>query len=106
MEWIGWKWMYLRVWQRGCCNLLNSLGCLNSLFRYGVVKLKVANFLEAPQCLTLLIDCVQGLEQLSDYDYVAIFDADFKPEPDFLVCHGCKRNGASLTVIWERVGRI
>eukprot|EP00884_Botryococcus_braunii_P009093 jgi/Botrbrau1/18185/Bobra.53_1s0050.1 len=25
-----------------------------------------------------------GLDQLSDYDYVAIFDADFKPEPDFL----------------------
>jgi hypothetical protein len=22
---------------------------------------------------------------LSDYDYIAIFDADFKPEPDFLV---------------------
>jgi hypothetical protein len=30
----------------------------------------------------------QGLEQLSDYDYVAIFDADFKPEPDFLVRPG------------------
>ena len=27
----------------------------------------------------------QGLDMLSDYDYVAIFDADFKPDPDFLV---------------------
>ena len=28
---------------------------------------------------------------LSDYDYIAIFDADFKPEPDFLVrMHGHK----------------
>lgn len=27
-----------------------------------------------------------------NYDYVAIFDADFKPDPDFLVshCHPCK----------------
>ena len=31
----------------------------------------------------------QGLDLLSDYDYVAIFDADFKPDPSFLV-------GASL----------
>ncbi len=23
---------------------------------------------------------------LVDYDFIAIFDADFKPEPDFLVC--------------------
>ena len=28
---------------------------------------------------------MQGLDMLSDYDYIAIFDADFKPEPDFLV---------------------
>lgn len=35
-----------------------------------------------------MIGHVQGLEQLSEYDYVAIFDADFKPEADFLVCHG------------------
>ena len=28
---------------------------------------------------------VQGMELLVDYDYVAIFDADFKPDPDFLV---------------------
>lgn len=28
---------------------------------------------------------MQGLEQLAEYDYVGIFDADFKPEPDFLV---------------------
>ena len=26
------------------------------------------------------------MELLVDYDYVAIFDADFKPDPDFLVC--------------------
>ena len=26
----------------------------------------------------------EGLEELADFDYVAIFDADFKPEPDFL----------------------
>ena len=29
--------------------------------------------------------CRQGLDLLVDYDFVAIFDADFKPEPDFLV---------------------
>ena len=28
---------------------------------------------------------VQGMDLLHDYDYIAIFDADFKPEPDFLV---------------------
>ena len=28
---------------------------------------------------------VQGLDLLSDYDYIAIFDADFKPDSDFLV---------------------
>ncbi|KAK9814760.1 hypothetical protein WJX72_011039 [[Myrmecia] bisecta] len=27
----------------------------------------------------------EGLEVLQDYEFVAIFDADFKPEPDFLV---------------------
>lgn len=27
----------------------------------------------------------QGLERLAEYDYVAIFDADFKPDADFLV---------------------
>jgi hypothetical protein len=35
---------------------------------------------------------MQGLDMLSDYDYIAIFDADFKPEPDFLVsalCSSC-----------------
>ena len=26
----------------------------------------------------------EGLEELADFDYIAIFDADFKPEPDFL----------------------
>ena len=35
------------------------------------------------------LDNLQGLEKLTDYDYVAIFDADFKPEPDFLVS-SCK----------------
>ena len=28
---------------------------------------------------------IQGLERLAEYDYVAIFDADFKPDTDFLV---------------------
>lgn len=27
------------------------------------------------------------MELLVDYDFMAIFDADFKPEPDFLVRH-------------------
>ena len=27
----------------------------------------------------------QGMELLRDYAYVAVFDADFKPEPDFLL---------------------
>lgn len=27
----------------------------------------------------------QGLDRLAEYDYVAIFDADFKPDSDFLV---------------------
>ncbi len=30
---------------------------------------------------------VQGLDRLAEYDYVAIFDADFKPDADFLVGH-------------------
>ena len=29
--------------------------------------------------------CIQGLDRLAEYDYVAIFDADFKPDADFLV---------------------
>ena len=33
---------------------------------------------------TIGINEVQGMELLADYEYVAIFDADFKPEPDFL----------------------
>ncbi len=33
----------------------------------------------------MLVLCDQGLDLLVDYDFVAIFDADFKPEPDFLV---------------------
>lgn len=32
-----------------------------------------------------LVGCTQGMELLVDYDFIAIFDADFKPEPDFLV---------------------
>ena len=28
---------------------------------------------------------VQGVKFLSDCEYIAIFDADFKPEPDFLL---------------------
>ena len=28
---------------------------------------------------------MQGLARLAEYDYVAIFDADFKPDTDFLV---------------------
>ncbi len=27
----------------------------------------------------------QGMEMLPGYDYIAVFDADFRPEPDFLV---------------------
>ena len=27
----------------------------------------------------------KGLQQLADYDFVTIFDADFKPDSDFLV---------------------
>ena len=34
---------------------------------------------------TDVISSVQGLERLAEYDYVAIFDADFKPDTDFLV---------------------
>ena len=45
---------------------------------------------------------MQGLEQLAEYDYVGIFDADFKPEPDFLVCllvlNGCTRLTNASTV--------
>ncbi len=28
---------------------------------------------------------MQGLKRLQDFDFVAIFDADFKPDSDFLV---------------------
>ena len=31
------------------------------------------------------MSCAQGMDLLVDYDFIAIFDADFKPEPDFLV---------------------
>ena len=37
--------------------------------------------------MTLYI--AQGLDLLSDYDYIAIFDADFKPDSDFLVSSSC-----------------
>ena len=37
---------------------------------------------------------MQGLDLLSDYDYIAIFDADFKPDSDFLVSAlQCRRPG-------------
>ena len=29
--------------------------------------------------------CAQGIKLLGDCEFVAIFDADFKPEPDFLL---------------------
>ena len=29
-------------------------------------------------------EAAQGMGLLRDYDYIAIFDADFKPDPDFL----------------------
>ncbi len=35
--------------------------------------------------MTTSLLVVQGLDLLSDYDYIAIFDADFKPDSDFLV---------------------
>lgn len=38
-----------------------------------------------PAASTNVISSVQGLERLAEYDYVAIFDADFKPDTDFLV---------------------
>ena len=47
----------------------------------------------------------QGMNQLLDHEYIAIFDADFKPDPDFLVsyywhafmpvCHKDKRAGVT-----------
>ena len=38
----------------------------------------------------LTLPCaLQGLDILTDYDYIAIFDADFKPDPDFLVSGYC-----------------
>ena len=39
----------------------------------------------APGNLTSKPSFLQGLDMLADYDYVAIFDADFKPDADFLV---------------------
>ena len=44
-----------------------------------------------PSCGSWVSDIVlpgQGLEILKEYDYVAIFDADFKPDTDFLVRFG------------------
>lgn len=38
-----------------------------------------------PAASTDVISAAQGLERLAEYDYVAIFDADFKPDSDFLV---------------------
>ena len=41
---------------------------------------------------------VQGLELLREYEYVAVFDADFKPDPDFLV--GMVHMAALLGLWW------
>ena len=40
---------------------------------------------QRPCAVLMAATGVQGLDILTDCDYVAIFDADFKPEPDFLV---------------------
>ena len=54
--------------------------------------------------------CLQGVKFLQDCEYIAIFDADFKPEPDFLLrtvpylvrTHFCNTNlSASLRVCDE-----
>ena len=37
-----------------------------------------------PQKAIALCD-MQGMELLTSFDHVAVFDADFKPDPDFLV---------------------
>ncbi len=44
---------------------------------------------------------LQGLELLKEYDYVAIFDADFKPDTDFLVCpaYTCNCFGFLLSLL-------
>lgn len=39
---------------------------------------------------------LQGLERLAEYDYVAIFDADFKPDADFLVRVLCGSVGSAF----------
>ena len=39
--------------------------------------------------LIIMLLIMQGLDLLSDYDYIAIFDADFKPDSDFLVSCSC-----------------
>ena len=41
-----------------------------------------------PVATDTLLNCAavfQGLDRLAEFDYVAIFDADFKPDADFLV---------------------
>ena len=52
--------------------------------------------------------CLQGLELLAQYQHVAIFDADFKPEPDFLVSlrqtswtHSRHANCVYLILTWH-----
>ena len=50
----------------------------HTLYGWRAVQISACNLI----CSML---CHQGLDLLVDYDFVAIFDADFKPEPDFLV---------------------
>ena len=50
-------------------------------------------------CRLKLMLHAQGLDLLSDYDYIAIFDADFKPDSDFLVSAlQCRCPGLSETL--------
>ena len=50
-----------------------------------IVKLTVLEmWTHVPQKATALCG-MQGMELLTSFDHVAVFDADFKPDPDFLV---------------------
>ena len=54
----------------------------------------------------MLLCAWQGMEWLVDYDYIAIFDADFKPDPDFLVggpLSCCARLHALCGQPWPKV---
>ncbi len=45
----------------------------------------------------------RDLDLLSDYDYIAIFDADFKPDSDFLVSSSCPLPAdSSASGAWAR----